>query len=69
MQPLGYRMEEMIFTLADQNFFFNEIEVNRLLLSLKWFKIKVGSNIIENNSAFDIYKTIVILLISIGLYI
>lgn len=27
MQPLGYRMEEMIFTLADQNFFFNEIEV------------------------------------------
>lgn len=69
MQPLGYRMEEMIFTLADQNFFFNEIEVNRLLLSLKWFKIKVGSNIIENNSAFDIYKTIVILLVSIGLYI
>lgn len=28
MQPLGYRMEEMIFTLADQNFFFNEIEVD-----------------------------------------
>lgn len=27
MQPLGYRMEEMIFTLADQNFFFHEIEV------------------------------------------
>lgn len=27
MQQLGYRMEEMIFTLADQNFFFNEIEV------------------------------------------
>jgi len=29
MQQLGYRMEEMIFTLADQNFFFNEIEVSR----------------------------------------
>ncbi|XP_050439112.1 eyes absent homolog 1-like isoform X2 [Adelges cooleyi] len=26
MQPLGYRMEEMIFNLADNSFFFNEIE-------------------------------------------
>lgn len=29
MQQLGYRMEELIFTLADQNFFFNEIEVRK----------------------------------------
>jgi len=33
MQPLGYRMEEMIFTLADQNFFFNEIEVRTRVIA------------------------------------
>lgn len=27
--PLGYKMEEMVFNLADTHFFFNDIEVNR----------------------------------------
>lgn len=32
MEPLGFRMEEMIYTLAEQNFFLNEIEVRITIL-------------------------------------
>jgi len=45
MQQLGYRMEEMIFTLADQNFFFNEIEVSCNLM-INNILIKITTNYI-----------------------
>jgi len=49
MQQLGYRMEEMIFTLADQNFFFNEIEVRgNSLTDIAYY---------NNNDNTQIYNT------------